>query len=209
MPLAAHGAHLRHAGTPERSAGGAIVRTSRAKETAMNPRYAKAIEMLANLSVIAVALLGCVLLTRNLLPGGRSQPPAAVKSSALQPSIGTQVSLPGVDWATRKQTVVLVLSTRCRFCSESAPFFRRLEKEVRGRRTVRLIAVFPQDAEEASAYLNSLGVAVEEVIQAPLDSMNARGTPTLALVDDRGLITHAWVGRIPPGKEDELMGWLQ
>ena len=42
---------------------------------------------------------------------------------AVAPSIiGSRISLPGLDWARRRATVVLVLSTACHFCTESAPF---------------------------------------------------------------------------------------
>lgn len=175
----------------------------------MREATSKKIEVIANLSVIAVAVLGCILLAKTLFPGDRSRTANSARASALMPVIGTKVSLPGVEWSAHKQTVVLVLSTKCRFCGESAPFFQRLAREIRGRGDTAMIAVFPQDPKEGSAYLESLGVPVDQVIQAPIPSVGARGTPTLILADDQGSIARAWVGRVPFEKEPELIGWLK
>jgi hypothetical protein len=175
----------------------------------MSGRSEKTLEMAANLSVIIVAFLGCILLTKSLLYGGRSPMPVAPKASDATPEIGFRIALPDVDWTAHKRTMVLVLSTRCRFCSESAPFFRRLAQEVKGSGDTAMIAIFPQDVKEGAAYLRNLDVPVDTVLQAPISSVGAKGTPTLILADNEGLVEKAWVGRVPPDREPELIGWLK
>lgn len=174
------------------------------KETA-----AKKLEVIANISVIAVAALGCILLAKTLLPGERGRSSNLPGTSLPIPEIGTVVSLPEVAWSSHKQTVILVLSTQCRFCADSAPFFRKLAERARERGDTGMIALFPQDPQEGADYLQSLNVPVDQIIQAPIASAGARGTPTLILADEHGSIMKSWVGRVSAEREPELLGWLK
>lgn len=161
----------------------------------------KKIELLANIAIIVVALvLGGVMVKKYLLPGEPAgpQPPAPI-----QP--GTQISLSDVDWAQSDQTLLLVLSDTCHFCTDSAPFYKRIVQEKSARGGTRLIAVLPQDVEKGKAYLGKLGVSVDEVKQSSLAAVGVRGTPTLILVDKAGKTLSSWVGQLPPDKEAEVL----
>jgi hypothetical protein len=162
----------------------------------------KKIELLANLSIIVVALLlGTVLVRRYLLPDGKS---AAVPSTtSLQR--GTKVQLPGVDWGKSEQTLVLALSDTCHFCTESAGFYQRLVQEKAKQGGPRMIAVLPQDVSRGQAYLSKLGVAADDVKQSQLDAIGVQGTPTLILIDNQGAVKESWVGKLPPEKETEVL----
>ena len=96
-------------------------------------------------------------------------------------------------------------SDTCRFCTESAEFYKKLAQERAKHDDVRIIAVLPQDVSAGQAYLNKLGVSVDEVRQSPLDSVGVKGTPTLILFDDKGVVTASWVGKLPPDKENEVL----
>jgi hypothetical protein len=160
----------------------------------------KRIEAGANVAIIVVALLlGAVLVKRFLLPGGEAARPD------LRVPAGTKATLPGVDWARNGRTLVLVLSRDCRFCTESAPFYRRLAGEAGGRRDIRLVAVFPQTVEEGREYLDGLQVKVHEVVQAAPSSTGAGGTPTLILVDGVGVVQNSWVGQLAAPEESDVL----
>ena len=96
-------------------------------------------------------------------------------------------------------------SDTCRFCTESAEFYKKLAQERAKHDDVRIIAVLPQDVSAGQAYLNKLGVSVDEVRQSPLDAVGVKGTPTLILFDDKGVVTASWVGKLPPDKENEVL----
>jgi thioredoxin-related protein len=161
---------------------------------------AKRIELLANVAIIIVALLlGVVLVKRYLLP--QEQPPAA--RSQIQP--GTKLSLPGVDWGKSDRTLLMVISTDCRFCTESAPFYQRLAQEKAKRGRGSIVAVLPQGADEAKKYLDDHGIAVDEIKQAIPGAVGARGTPTLVLVDRKGSVVEAWVGKLPLAQESGVL----
>lgn len=118
---------------------------------------------------------------------------------------GTKLSLPGVNWARNKETLLLALQQDCHYCTESAEFYQRLLRERAGGSKIRVIALLPQKANDAASYLASLGVRVDKVVQAPLNAVDVRGTPTLLLVNKKGVVTKAWVGRLPAAKESEVI----
>ena len=159
------------------------------------------IQTISNVAIIITAILLSGFLAKNyLLPA--SQKPAAVESEEVK--IGTKLSLPNVDWSKSDKNLVLALSTRCHFCSESTPFYQKLAQLKTGRGDVRLIAALPQKVEEAQAYLSEHNLSVDEVRQTSLDTIDVRGTPTLVLVDRNGTIVDSWKGKLPPEKETEV-----
>lgn len=171
----------------------------------MSDSILKKTELLANIAIIVVALLlGGVLVKRYLLPGNPA-PPARV-----DPRIpaGTKASLTGVDWTKNGQTLLLVLSSDCRYCTESAPFYQRLTREMTGRTDVHLIALFPQEVEEGKKYLTNLGVSIDEIRQAAPGSVGAGGTPMLILVDAQGVVKNSWVGKLSAPEESEVLNQL-
>ena len=99
----------------------------------MNTFYKK-VELFANIAIIIVAILfSAVLVRRYLLTDSHDH------QAETEPQIkaGTKLSLPGVDWAKNEQTLLLVLSKDCRYCTESAPFYQRLVQERAKGRNVR------------------------------------------------------------------------
>ena len=162
---------------------------------------AKKLELLANVAIIVVALLlGAVLVKRYLLP----QPTNARAADArIQP--GTKLSLPGMEWGRSDKTLLIVLSTQCRFCTESAPFYQRLAREQSRAGRARLVAVLPQSVAEAQKYLGEHGITVDEVRQVSPDAVGAAGTPTLIMLDSAGSVVESWVGKLPPDKESEVI----
>jgi Redoxin len=161
----------------------------------------KRVELLANVAIIVVVLLlGGVLVKQYLLPAGpagRDAPPAKIKP-------GTKLPSAALDWGKSDKTLLLVLSTTCKYCTESAPFYRRLAEQKAGRSDVRLVAVLPQSVEESRQYLGQNNVPIEEVTQAEPAALQARATPTLILVDKTGAVVESWVGKLPAEGEAEV-----
>jgi hypothetical protein len=126
----------------------------------------KKIQTLSNIAIIIVALLfGAGLVNRYFL----SAPPSkqsVTESKSLKP--GTKLSLSGSDWSKSSKTLVLALSTTCRFCTESIPFYQKLAQQRAGHNDVRLIALMPQGVDEAQHYLNEHKISVDEIRQANL-----------------------------------------
>jgi hypothetical protein len=162
----------------------------------------KKTEMVANIAIVIVAiLLGVVLVKNYLLPKPQPAMPTAVAQ-------GTKLSLP-VDWKANGRTLVLALSTVCRYCTESGPFYQRLAQERATNPNIRLVAVFPQSVADAQKYLSNLGVTVDEVRQARLDSIGVMATPTLILANADGAVAESWQGKLPGETESELLAKLK
>jgi hypothetical protein len=166
----------------------------------------KKTELIANIAIIIVALLlGAVLVKRFLLPGNET---TAARNADPHIPAGSKASLSGVDWARNGQTLLMVLSRDCHFCTESAPFYQRLARETAGRPDVHLLALFPQEVEEGKKYLDNLGISVSEIRQAAPASTGAGGTPTLILVDQNGIVKKSWVGKLSAPEESEVLSQL-
>jgi thioredoxin-related protein len=166
------------------------------------------IEFATNIAIVVVAVLLCVVLVKNHLISRSSPPTNGLEENnqnALQ--TGAKLSISEIDWEHNGQTLLLVLSTTCHFCSESAPFYQRIVKEL-GDNT-RLVAVLPQSVNDSRDYLNSLGVSVDEVKQISFSSINVKGTPTLMLVNSKGIVINEWVGRLPSDQEAEVLSQVQ
>lgn len=169
----------------------------------MSPWH-KRVELLANVAIVVVAIiLGVVLVNRYLLPG--STQPEAVRGPASEIKPGTKLSIPGVEWGGAERTLVMALSTTCRYCTESAPFYQKLAQEKAKHADVSLLAVLPQSGEESQKYLGGLGVKVDDVRQATPTSFGVSGTPTLILLDREGAVLNSWVGKLPPEREAEVL----
>lgn len=162
------------------------------------------LQNIANLATILVSLLlSAVLIKVFLLPQRVPAPNGA------QPLVGLSIkdSLPGIDWARNKRTLVLALSTQCHFCTESAPFFRRIQKEASN--DVKLVAVLPQAVAESQKYLDGEGVRVDDIKQAQLGAIGVRATPTLLLVDGTGKVENTWHGKLGPDQEAAVLAILK
>lgn len=158
-------------------------------------------ETLVNVAIVLAAVALCAVPARQYLFTNTA-------GSARGPEVGSRLELAGVDLSAQERALVLVLQKGCRFCTESGPFYQRLAREAsaRGGR-VKLFAVLPDDAEEGRRYLRELGVPVERVTQARLNSLQVSGTPTLIMLE-RGAISNVWVGALPPEREAEVLSKL-
>jgi hypothetical protein len=159
----------------------------------------KRIEVLANVAIIVVAILLAAVLARNYLFGGAGRP----NRDTLTP--GKKLSIDGVDWAKNDRTLLLVVAKNCHFCSESAPFYQRLDLEVSQGSDVKLLAIVPHDVQQGREYLDGLKVRVDDVKQADINSMGIGGTPTVVMVGSDGVVKNVWTGKLPPETESQVI----
>ena len=171
--------------------------------------FAKKLEIVANVAIIVLAvLLGGVIVKRYYFTSAPAEgvaPPqsqAAAAGSAVKP--GTNVQLANYNWSESDNTLVMVLSTTCHFCTESGPFYKRLMEARADKKKLRVVAVFPQGEKEAREYLKSLGVVADEIRTASPATLGVRGTPTLILADSKGTTVNTWIGKLPSLQEDEV-----
>lgn len=163
-------------------------------------KAADRIESITNLCVIGAGFVFVVSLGWFALRHTSS-------TSTPRPAIarGTKITLPGLDWSGSPQTLVLVLSTDCKYCTASAPFYRRIVSQGAQTHNTRLIALLPQAPNESREYLAKLAIKVDALQQSALASVGAKGTPTLILVNASGVVIQSWEGLLPPYAESEVL----
>jgi thioredoxin-related protein len=110
-----------------------------------------------------------------------------------------------VDWSQSDTTLVLALRKECHFCTASAGFYQRIAQQAAGQSNIRLVAVLPDSLADAKQYLESLKLPISEIKQSNLPGIGVQGTPTLILVDNKGIVQQSWVGRLPSDRETEVL----
>jgi thioredoxin-related protein len=177
-------------------------------------KLAQKIELVSHIAIIIVAaLISIVLVKTYLLPDSKTKSNAGNSTGTASNTseagiVGKAISLPDTNWEKNGRTLVLALSMGCRYCNESAEFYKQLAQQREKQGNFQLIAVLPQSLDDGRKYLNDLGIAVDAVKQLTPSSIGVRGTPTLLLVNKDGVVTDSWIGKLPPPKETEVFNRL-
>jgi thioredoxin-related protein len=161
---------------------------------------AERIQVVANICVIAAAVLLIISIGWMVV---RHSSLSHVSHSSIQS--GTKLTLQDLNWSQSRQTLLLVLSTGCKYCTASAPFYRHLISQTSLTNNTRLIAVFPQPINESEEYFGKLDIKINTLRQAMPASLGAKGTPTLILVDSDGTVIRSWEGMVSPAVENEIL----
>jgi len=162
----------------------------------------KKLTIAANIAIIIVAVATIVMFVRNDMLAGRSA------QSPIDPAvlIGKQFPL-SQSWSSHKKTVVLALHVGCRFCTASAPFYQRLTGYANAHQ-VNVLALLPDSKEESSQYIQHLGLTISTVPQVSFQKIDVRGTPTLFVVDSRGIVEKVWQGQLPDDEQKKVLSLL-
>lgn len=163
----------------------------------------KILDRIVNLAIITVSIVFVGVVVNKYLIANKSSPPLAAEIP-----IGKQIDLPGVNWESNRNTVVVALRKGCPYCDESAPFYQRLNSEIFGRKNVSILAVLPDTVENSREHLKKLNIPFGEVREARLKSVKVSATPTLLLVDKTGAIVAGWVGKLSHDEENKVLETL-
>src|ERR1700741_716677 len=116
---------------------------------------------------------------------------------------GERLNLPNVDWNRPQKTLVFFLNKDCHFCTSSAPFYRQWIAEASAKQSISLVAVLPNSAEEAKAYIDSIRLPIDDIHIGPFAPYKIVGTPTVLLVNENGIVERVWFGGVS-GKEKQM-----
>lgn len=155
----------------------------------------RVLEISANVGILIVAAL---------ILGNFAWSKFRPKQDISGPIVGNSVALAGVNWKDNGSTLLMVLQKGCRYCEESAPFYRKLH-DGRAGYTPRMLAVIPGEAVDTARYLSAQGVLTDGIINVSLREVNVSATPTLLLIDETGHIKNVWVGKLDDAREKEVL----
>jgi hypothetical protein len=100
----------------------------------------------------------------------------------------------------------VMVSTSCRVCTDSLPFYRQLADA--GRRAggdVRFVGIERDD--DIRAYLQRAGIG-QPLVTSVARPPNVPGTPTIVAVDAGGRVARSWAGRLNRRQEREVLAVL-
>lgn len=157
-------------------------------------------DLLASVAVIAAAslVIGVIVKAHFKAKNGNHYPEALRKGSVL-------AQIQGVDLSGSPRTLILALSTNCRYCSASTPFYRQLiQGRDEARAPIRMIAVFSEPQDQAAAYLGQHQLDVPSAAGADYRKIGIPLTPSLILVDSNGEIINSWIGQLTEDEEKDV-----
>lgn len=177
-------------------------------------------QFLANIAIIVIAfavifvvvkqyILSPTAVITSMAPRTVANPDksAGLATAAPATPVGKTIPIEGVNWKEKKQTLVLYLSTTCRYCNESVPFYQRLIKE-KSEQGFEIVAILSQNPDEAESYLEKQNLKVAQVFSSSLSSLGVTATPTPLLVNPEGVVLDFWRGKLNPDKEAEVLAKL-
>ncbi len=119
--------------------------------------------------------------------------------------VGSKISVSGVSWKVQSPTLVLALSAYCPYCRASAAFYRSLADAGRAN-GLHLVAVFREPASVFTPIKSSFGIEnISEVREGNFGQIGVSATPTVLLVNEKGIVQDLWRGQLSPSDEKQML----
>ena len=161
--------------------------------------------------VTNVAIVGLVVLVVGTYVHARMSRPAqsATTTTEVTPPYraGEVLSekLDAVALAAKPETLLVVVQSRCKYCTASMPFYERLSQGVHAR--TQIVVLTQEEAAIGHAYVSSHGFEPDAVVSIP-DFARIHSTPTVILTDATKTVRRIWTGRLSANGEAEVLAAL-
>ncbi len=166
------------------------------------------IEKVANLSIVLAAIVVLVAVVKRCDFSSNDRNTAGNELAVAELKVDDRLPLENVDWAKARRTVVLALSTECQYCIASVPFYHRITDELDRREDYLVLAILPQNTNEAERFLSNNRILVDEIRRISLPSLGIAITPTIILVNKAGVIEKLLIGELRGKDQDEIVATL-
>lgn len=114
-------------------------------------------------------------------------------------------ALSDVDFTRAKQTLVVVVSSGCRYCAESMPFYRSLVAKAASQPgALALVVVSRQPVQITRQYLLDQKVDIAALRSVAPGHLRVPGTPSLILVDGNRTVRRVWFGLLDVTRQNEV-----
>jgi len=161
------------------------------------------LETLTNVAILFTAVFCIVTWTRAFLAT-----PAAPSDGSAYYSPGEGIPpIDGVNFSNGATNLVLIVSSTCRFCTESMPFYRRVvESRNSSGARVQLVVLGQESRASLLEYLASHAFVADVVISVGGNSgLKVNRTPAILQTDGSGRILRTWNGRLSTSAEEAVL----
>jgi thiol-disulfide isomerase/thioredoxin len=156
------------------------------------------LETATNLTVLSVVLL----IAGIFVFGFFSQVAAPDLQKGLQKGEAF-AELQSFDYGESSRTLIVAINSQCGYCNESIPFYKRVMAAARGK-NVRMVAVSEEGELAVKGYLDRSQLTVDVKAVTSLAAYGVATTPTVILVDDKGVVLDFWVGKVSAETERQI-----
>ncbi|HKQ76606.1 MAG TPA: hypothetical protein VJ810_23125 [Blastocatellia bacterium] len=163
---------------------------------------AKKLNALANITIIIVGVIIVALLVKRQF---FSEPLFSTNNF----QIGKRVPLEEITWDQNDQTLFLVITEKCHFCTSGMPFYRQLAEMRNGQNKFKLVVITTGRGDEGKRYVNSLGITIDEIKQVTDKTIGIVRVPSIILANSSGIVTDIWTGKLTSVQETEVLDRLK
>ena len=110
-------------------------------------------------------------------------------------------------WPGDKNTLILAVKYGCTHCDKDMDFYRELaERSPAVASRTAIVSMFPDDEFVAKHDLDTHGVTGQPIIaNVDLAKLHVEGTPTLILVNGKGIVLLSWIGELMREQEQDVL----
>lgn len=117
--------------------------------------------------------------------------------------------VPEIEWTPQGYTVLLVLSERCTFCTQSAGALRAITQPLTAvTRAIQTVAVTYDPIDQHERYLRRNDITVQRIYSIQRITNLTDVTPRVVVVDGEGVVLRDWTGLVDDARRDEIVGLL-
>lgn len=150
------------------------------------------LEKIAAFSMIVVCLIaGYVLIDNHFLHPKLGSPPGVSLD-------GKRLDVEGLDWREGKTSLILAISSHCRYCIADAPFYKQITNEDQLSK-VKVVVISADEAAPLQQFLQANSIRTDKVLLRPLTLIGVSSTPTLLVVDSGGVVRGTFIGALDAG----------
>jgi hypothetical protein len=167
---------------------------------------AAALEIFANVAIVGLAVLVVGMFVHaRVSRSAQSAAPAVVSTPPYRAGEILSEKLDGVPLAAKPETMLVVVQSRCKFCTASMPFYERLSKTAHAR--TQIVVLTQEEAAIGHAYVSSHGFEPDAVVSIP-EFARIHSTPTVILTDATKTVRQIWTGKLSAASEAEVLAAL-
>src|SRR5260370_32769823 len=119
----------------------------------MGSKTRSTLEATTNIAVLLMAIAVSAFFATNYYRQRQ-----VVKAPELEPGLEKGTALPliqGVTYTDSRKTLLLVMNTQCGYCADGVQFYNRIvETQVSAKSSVKILALFPNSAEEVKKFVD-------------------------------------------------------